>query len=138
MNDKIKSITGLSLAGLFALIALQGKPFLEALAGFPGLLRAWSSSLPLGAWSFILALGVGMGAWSFAIHYLPHDKNDKPAKFMADTVSIGVGVVVVLSQSWGRPAGEVLNSMWVGLLAGLAAPYLANGLRALFTDGPKP
>jgi hypothetical protein len=78
-----------------------------------------------------------MAAWAFAIHYLPHDKNDKPAKFMADTVAIVIGILVVLSQSWGKPAGQVLNSMWIGLLAGLLAPYLANGLRALFTSTPK-
>lgn len=126
MNEKIKALTGVGLGGLFVLFAMHGKAFLDALLGFPTLIRAYSSVLPLGVWSSVLALVVAMGAWGFALHWLPRTKQGKAPHLAAETIALCVAVAVTVGQQWAGKPGDLLLALWMGVAAGFLAPYLGK------------
>lgn len=136
MNDKIKALTGLSVGGFIALLALHGKALVDALMGFPLLVQAWSAALPMGVWSALLALALGLGAWSFCLHWLPNDHRGRRPELAAETMALLVAVAVTVLQQWGGTRGEVLTALWMGVAAGFLAPYLGKAIR-YFTSSQK-
>lgn len=120
-------------------VAMNGEKALAALSGVPGLLQAWASELPLGAWSFALATALGTLAWLVLIVKLPKTDGGRAAHFSADTLVLCLALIVTLSQQAmaSRAVGALLNAMWLGGVAGLLAPYIGRGLRAVFTR-PQP
>jgi len=119
-------------------LAMHGKGAIEALAGVPVLLQAWASGLPLGIWSFLLSLCLGTLVWLTAIVKLPPASDGRRPHFSADTIALLVALSVTETQQWfaGRGQGQLLSAMWIGLIAGLLAPYLGRALRALFASKP--
>lgn len=138
MNRQIKALTGLSFGGLVVLFAVNGKALFEALLGFPLLVQAWAAALPMGLWSSLLALCVAMGVCTFVLHWLPPTKDGRKPHFAAETMALVVAVMVTVGQAWQGSAGEILTALWLGVAAGLLAPYLAKGLRSLFAGAFKP
>lgn len=141
-GDKFTKLTGLSLAAFVALIVgLQWDAFFKALAGFPALLQAWSSGLPFGAWSFLLALAIAMGVWGWVFMHPPTLRCFTKPHSCADSLTVGVGLAVMLSQQFAggeRGAGVILTTMWLGILAGLLAMYLARLLWSVFAPTKEP
>lgn len=140
VNDKLKGLFGIGVAGFIALFALHGKAFLDALAGFPTLVQAWASGLPLGLWSALLALSVAMGVWGYVLHWLPVSKCGKPPEFAASTSALLVALAVMLGQEWvgGRKsASGLLTALWMGAMVGFLAPWLGQGIRSLFRQGKR-
>lgn len=131
MNDRIKALTGLTFGGLLVLLAANGKALIEAAASVPALIQAWSSVLPLGVWSTLLACFVAMGAWGFCLHWLPNTKDGRRPHFAAETMALAVAVGVTVGQKWGAPRGELLMAIWMGLAAGFSAPYLGKAIASL-------
>lgn len=138
--DRFSKVTGLSLAAFIALIVgLQWDSFFKALSGFPALVQAWSAGLPFGFWSFLLALGIGMGVWGF-VYMHPSVCVLRPHS-CADSMAVGSGLAVELAQQAAMGAarpGALLTALWLGLLAGLLAMYLARLLWSLFAPPRDP
>lgn len=134
MNEKVKAWTGLSAAALFVLIAGNGAGFLDVLAGFPALASAWASGLPLGLWSMFLATLVGIVAYLLAEYKLETSRAGRRA---SETIAILVVIGVAQAQLWvgeGSPA-QRLNALWLGIVFGYLAPYIARRLYAVYTRG---
>ena len=133
MNEKFKAWFGISLAGLFVLIAGNGKEFLEAATAFPQLANAWASGLPLGLWSIVVAWLVGMVVYLLAEHFL---KTSRMGRRASETIAICVVIGVAQAQVWvgGGDAEQRLNALWLGIIFGYFAPYVARRLAAVYTS----
>lgn len=124
---------GGALATVLSALALHGKGAIDALAGVPIMLQAWAAGLPLGVWSFMLSLWLATLVWAAAITRLPLARDGHRPHFSADTLALLVAVTVTLTQQWfaGHGQGQLLSAFWIGLIAGLLAPYLGKAIRAL-------
>jgi hypothetical protein len=132
LNEKVKAWFGISVAGLFVLLAGNGKEFLEAATAFPALANAWASGLPLGLWSIIVAWLVGMVIYLLAEHALETSRMGRRA---SETIAILVVIGVAQAQVWvgGGDAEQRLNALWLGIVFGYFAPYVARRLHAVYT-----
>lgn len=122
------------VATVLSALAMHGKGAIDALAGVPVLLQAWASGLPLGIWSFLLSLSLATLVWATAISKLPETRCGKQPHFSADTISLLVAVTVTVTQQFFAAEigkGKLLNALWLGLIAGLLAPYIGNAIRAV-------
>jgi len=131
-----------AIGTVLSAIALHGKAALNALASVPAVLQAWASGLPLGIWSFLLSLVLGTLVWLTAIVKLPRALDGGRRHFGADTICLCACLLVTMTQQEvdGGP-GRLLSAVWIGLIAGLLAPYIGSGLRALVSqraDRPLP
>ena len=122
------------LAPFVVLWATYGKPFTDALGGIPALASAWSSQLPFGVGSVIFVLLVSMATWAWCIRWLPDTKDKQRPQFASASIAIAVAIMVTVGQQWGGDPGSILNAVWLGFTAGVAAPWLANGLRSLWVS----
>lgn len=140
-NRKAAILTWLTAAGtLLAGMAMHGDKAIAAMGGVPVMLRAWADQMPLGAWSFLVALVLGTLLWLVAIVKLPQNNAARVPHFSADTITLFVAVFITVSQQWlaeTRTAGALLNAGCLGAIAGLGSPYIGRGLRALFQKEPK-
>lgn len=132
-----------AIGTVLSAVAMHGKDALAALAGVPSLLQAWASGLPLGIWSFLLSLMIATLVWSTAIVKLPLSRDGRRPHFSADTLALLVALLVTMTQQYfdGVGHGKLLSALWIGLIAGLLAPYIGRGARALFApkaDKPLP
>lgn len=130
MNGRTQVISWATVTAAVALVATHGSAFLEALAGLPALISAWSTQMPFGAASFLLSLGVSAGVCAFALRWLPDCDNDAGRHFIVESAALVVAVVVSVLQQRSSAAGDLLTALWLGLLAGFAAPWLVRGARA--------
>src|SRR5690606_37455234 len=76
MNRREQAIGWTGIVAVVTLIATHGEAFFAALLGFPRLIAAWSSQMPFGALSFLLSLGLAVGACAFTLRWLPVCRND--------------------------------------------------------------
>lgn len=130
LNDRVKSWTGVGVAALFLLIAGNGTAFLEVLRALPALVAAWGSDLPAGVWNITIAWLVGMVAYGLGQWWMPSTRAGRRA---AETGAILVTVGVLQLYLWGKhdPPAR-LNALWLGLIAGYAAPYFARRIGVLW------
>lgn len=120
-------------------LAMNGKAALDALAGVPALLQAWSAGLPLGVGSFMLSLLLALLVW--AAFMRKFQNSPRAPHVSADTVSVAVAIAVCLAQQWiGAPGqrGGILNAICLGAASGLIAPYIGRAIRAAFRKKPEP
>lgn len=133
MNGRMQAVSWATVATVVTLVATHGQAFFEAMVGLPRLIAAWSSEMPLGAGSFLLSIALAAGACAFTLRWLPACRNDASKHFIAETVSIVVAVAVSILQQPGTRSANFLTSLWLGLLAGFAAPWMVRGIRAAWT-----
>lgn len=129
---------GTAIAAVLAALSAHGKAAVDALAGVPLLLQAWASGLPLGIWSFALALLLSVLVWAKVITLLPRTTAGRSAHFASDTVALLTALAVAVTQQTladGSPGGLV-SALWIGLIAGLLAPYIGRGLRTILSPNP--
>lgn len=125
---------GTALGTVLAAIAMHGKAALEAAAGVPALLQAWAAGLPLGIWSFVLATVLSVLVWAVAMRKLQKPDTARAPHVSADTVALAIALLVCLAEQWTQGVssrGAILNAIFMGLIAGLLAPYLGRALRVL-------
>lgn len=121
-----------ALATLLTALGTHGENAVKALAGVPGMLQAWSSGLPLGVWSFVMAFALATLVWVTAIRMLPIGDSRKAPFGYANTLALMVGLAVTVAQQYAaesRDPGDVLNAVCLGLAAGLLAPFVGTLLR---------
>ena len=130
MNGRLRAVSWATIAAAVTLVATHGEAFIAALMGLPRLVAAWSSQMPFGAMSFLLAVALAACACAFTLRWLPVCRNDASKHFVAETLAIVVAVAVsILQQPDNKPA-DFLTSLWLGLLAGFSAPWMVRGIRA--------
>lgn len=117
------------LAAFVALMATNGKAFFDALLGVPVFLQKLSEVLPLGLFSFALALALSGFVWLFAERWIPVEA--KGRDFIAETAALLFAIAAAWLQS------HTLQAVLLGSLAGFASPYVFKGVIALWALRPK-
>lgn len=128
-----------ALGTVMTALATHGSDAIRALSGVPVLVQAWASGLPLGFWSFVLALVLATLAWVTAIRYLPVGADGKAPFAAANAVALVLGPAVTVAQQYfaeTRTPGALLNALIVGLIAGLAAPHIGALIRGKARTAP--
>lgn len=125
MNKWVTSTFGISLAGLFALIALHGKAAAEAIQAFALFGVNLLKDAPLGMVGFFLSVALAVAVQPFLRKWLPAMPCHWSREFVVETVALLVGFGVMFSQMPG------LMGALLGLLAGLMAPYIHKGIAAV-------
>ena len=131
MNDRLKATFGVGFAGFIALFALHGDAFLKALGALPAVLQVFAEKLPLGVWSFFLALALAGFSYEFAVRWLPCRADGRRPYFAAETVGLVVGVAVTTVLQGAAAPPAVLKAVMLGILAGYAAPWIAKGIESI-------
>ena len=119
----IISILG-ALGTLVTILGASGAKAIEALAGVPLMLRAWSDGLPLGLLSFGLALALATLVWAVSIRVFPVGKCGKAPFGLSNLMAFMIGPSVTLAQQLVAPnqaKGALLTALILGLIAGLTA-----------------
>jgi len=132
MNKFVKGTLGITIAGLFVLLATYGKPLAEAIEALWSLLLKASDDAPLGVASFALALTLATLSRGFLLKYMPAFRCFKSRDFVIDSAALLVGMAVTWLQMAAADPLARLNALWIGLIAGLAAPLVYNAFVALF------
>jgi hypothetical protein len=135
------SAFGGALAVVFAAIATNGEKTLAVLGGIPKLLSAWSSALPLGTGSVVLAVIFGTGLWLFLLPRLPRAADGGRAQLLDDNIAILVVMLLVLGQQLIGAApnttGKVLMAVILGGIGGFVACWLGRVIRSAWVHWVK-
>lgn len=128
--NRFQALTGISIAGFVALLGTNLKPIVDGLAGLPKVLQAFAKALPLGTGSFFLVLLLAGFAWA----KLKQCGRSEAASESA-ALAVGVGLTLALNAAMPAPSGMTpaagaLKAVMLGVLAGLAAPYVFKLLAA--------
>jgi hypothetical protein len=124
-GENLKGATGVSLAGLFLILATNGKEAIEVLLSVPLVIKAFSTDLPFGLWS-----GVAGTVMAGSFHLFARSWTKRSLGIEIATIITGLTVVMV--QQNGGTAGEVLSAAMVGLAAGFGGLFGSKLLRQLF------
>lgn len=119
------AITWTGVVAAITLIAANGKQMLEVVVGTWAFLERLSETAPLGVWSFALALSLGVLSRPFLVKYFPALPRAKTRDFLIDVSALVIGLGVMYGQL------RTLDGALLGLMAGFAAPLLAQGLAVL-------
>ncbi|RRN78533.1 hypothetical protein EIM50_13670 [Pseudoxanthomonas sp. SGD-10] len=128
-----------ALGTMLTALATHGSDAIKALGAVPVLIEAWAAGLPLGFWSFVLALALATLAWVAAIRQLPVGAGGKAPFVSANAVALVLGPAVTVVQhalADVRTPGALVNALIVGLIAGLAAPHIGALLRGKARTAP--
>ena len=135
MNKLVTGLTGTTLVGLIAVLAMYGKQAIEALSAFPALLAAFSSGLPFGLLSAMLAFAIG----SLFFSMLHRNLRGRYKEVICDLLALVVAVTVTLLQQLGTGDADppdLLRALLIGVLAGLAAPTTVRVMMAAAKTPP--
>lgn len=127
-GENLKGATGVSLAGLVIILATNGKEAIEVLLGIPALVKAFSTDLPFGFWSGVLATGLASAFHMFARSW--HARS-----FGIELATIITGLTVVMVQQHGGTSAQVLSAALVGLVAGFGGLFLSKAVRSILMRG---
>lgn len=139
MTDEKKTNTGLTIASVVLLIgaiASNSKPLADGIMGVLLVLVAFTEKAPLGLSSFLLALGLGMlilPPLRFIIRrrFPTIERDAELRRFIAGALALFVGTATMYAQL------HTLQGLLTGILAGLLAPWLMQGLQALWNFGAR-
>jgi len=113
-----------------AAIAANGKDAVMAFAALPDVLQKFATGLPFGVVSFFLALAISVLVW---LKLDPGQTGPRDRATVlgmhAETFTFLSGVGLTLGQTlvvWPKPVGAVLQSLMLGILVGLLAPWLGK------------
>lgn len=129
----------LTIAGFVALIsaiAANGRAAIDAFGAALEFLMKLATALPLGVWSVLLSLTITTLAWAHldrAAHLGPREKQPGHA-LSAESIALLLGVSITLAQTlvgWPKSAQQMLFALLLGILVGLAAPYIGKIIAAL-------
>jgi hypothetical protein len=132
---------GAVLASLMTALATNGEKTLAVLGGVPKLLSAWSSALPLGTGSVVLAVVFGTCLWLFLLPRLPRAADGGRAQLLDDNIVILVVLLLVVSQqligSAPNTTGKVLMAVTLGGIGGFVACWLGRVIRSAWVHWVK-
>lgn len=118
MNNWLKSTLGISGAGLFALIALHGGAFFEAMQGALIFMVKLAHDAPLGLGSFVLASALAVVAQAFVSRFAASLPCPKSRELCTATLGLLIGTGVMYAQL------RTLDGLLLGLLAGFSSPFV--------------
>lgn len=125
MSNWFKTTFGVSAAGLFVLLAANGKNLAEAIRAFAMFGVELLATAPLGVLSFMLALALAVAVQAPLNRWLPKMPCHQSREFVVETLVLFVGFGVMVVQM------PTLMGGLLGLLIGFLAPYLFKGGAAL-------
>lgn len=132
INGKILATTGVSGAAMFIVIANNWGPFMTGLAAIPATVSAFSSGMPLGAGSFLLAVAVCPLFYRFIDQWLPKKRRDRH-EFLCQSLTILMGTSITVMQQWGATKGsQLVFPIMLGAFAGFLGPLITKGVTSLF------
>lgn len=131
MNSWIKSIGGVSLAGMFVLLATYGKQLAEAGMALWMFVLDAGRTAPLGVASFFVAIALAVSSRYFLRKWLPDLKCPLSRDFLVDATAVVIGLVTVWVQMLDVAPVERIKALWIGAMAGFIAPHVYNGLAAI-------
>lgn len=120
----IRSLFGVSGAGLLVLLSTHGKALLDALAGIPVLLERWSAPSALGMWSILAGLILPIGLDFTLDRWLPAWRNAHARMAAIEAVTAVSAVAVVFALL------PTLPGLMLGIGCGMFAPPIARLIRA--------
>lgn len=138
-ESKGKAAAGITITTLLAIVAAVGanlKGIAEGINGLWLVLLAFSEKAPLGLTSFLLALALAMlvlPPWRFIVrrHFAAIEADAELRRFIAGSIALFVGTATMFAQL------HSLQGLLTGILAGLLAPWLLQGLQALWNLGAR-
>ncbi len=113
----------IALGSVLAILAASGEKAFAALAGFPLLIRAFSTNIPGGLWAFLLASAVAGG-----LHFWVRTWHGRSLGLEAAILLAGCAVTHALA--WRSDAGAHVSAFLIGLLAGMAGLFASKALVA--------
>lgn len=132
MDKRLQTVFGVGFGGLLALFALHGRALLDVLMAMPDVAAAFAARMPLGAWSFLIALACAAGIYAFLLRWLPSCGNGHRPHFASESMAILTAMLAALVQQSSSSPTHLMRAVLLGLVAGLAAPWLVRGLEAVF------
>lgn len=141
MNGKIFGTSATAIFAALILFGQHGAAIFGALGALPALIKAFASGLPGGFYSFLLSAAVSGLAFSFVRRW-SECPNPARKEFLCHLFGLLVGVGVTFAQATATDRTaipDLLQALWIGLLAGGLSPKVVLGL-ASFTkaDGKAP
>lgn len=134
MNGRNLTIAG--FAAVLAAVAANGRAVIDALAAAFDFMLHLAGALPMGAWSVMLSLVITTLAWAHldrAANSGPRDKL-RVAALRAESIALLLGIGVTLAQTlvvWPHTVSQLLYALLLGILVGLASPYIGKIASAL-------
>jgi hypothetical protein len=125
MNGMMKSTLGISVAGLFVLVATHGAAFFEVMQGAFAFLVTLAKDAPMGLSSFLLALALATASQPFLRHAVKTLRWPWVSDFLFEVAALVIGFGVM----WGQL--RTLSGALLGILAGLLAPLLFKAIKAI-------
>lgn len=120
MSDPIKTLTGVSLAGVVGLFALYGEKFWESARAAWLFLLEITKTAPLGLASFFAALTLATMLVLALDRWIPGCDNKHGRRALIEVAALVAAVYL----SWLQIHN--LNGLLFGVLAGLMAPLVAR------------
>lgn len=136
MDKHLKALTGLSFAGLFGLFAVHGSAVLDVIAKVPAVLAAFTGTSVLGVYSFALSLAVASLVYWFLDKWLPTCKIYARRSLLIESFTLLVGILAMMLQEQSDARGDMMQSLLVGIVVGLAAPLTVKTFRSFGKKNP--
>jgi hypothetical protein len=136
INNKILGASGVGGATLFIIIAANLKAFIEGAAAIPSLIKAFSSGMPFGTGSTVIALLASPLIYHFLDKWMPNSDSNRRS-FLVEFMTLGAGVGITVAQQWGVGQGSrMVFPIMLGAMAGLLGPLIAKGLKSFTKETP--
>lgn len=120
------------LTPLITLIAVQGKPFFEALSALPTFIAAFAAVLPLGTRSLLLAVLLAAGTYYWLERWTPQQRitvkgrdffAELAALLMCPTMTV---LQLTLADQGPSKGSDLLVAISLGLIGGWMAPFITK------------
>jgi predicted membrane protein len=127
MGSTFKTVTGISLGGLFVLFSLHGNEFFRSVENAFNFLYAISAKAPLGVGSFVMSLFAATLLWLAMQKWIAETRNRWSRSWLIDLLTALGGAYVAYMQL------PTSNGILFGVMAGLCAPHAARIAMAIST-----
>ncbi len=139
MNGKGVTIVGIT--ALLAALAASGEGAANAVMALALVPGKMATALPWGLGSFLLSLALACLVYYHARNRFAYGKGGPSGRdFRVTLLTLIVACAATMAQAatHGGSASELLQALMLGILAGLLAPLLVQGIVSLLRQGNPP
>lgn len=111
---------------------MHGRAVIDVLAAAPTALSAWTQGAAGGVLTFIGALVLGVLAW--LKERMSVEECNRRIYLSPDMLALVVALGACVGQQLfsSRTAGDLFRAVFIGLIAGMLAPWIGRFLRRIF------